>query len=189
MRTVFRILASVEARIARPEGGGAAMKFCVALALLTFHCSLFTVFAQPPFLTKNLTAEQVAEYKKAVEAEGEVEPLVEEYVELRERLSELEGRIDEVWSTVFDSKSYLYNLAMDKTGNEKMLRLYEEKLAAVRQQQAEQQGRESFDAALVYVLQRRLLTEYEIALAEELGKTFATPAQLDTLRARLSRLP
>ncbi len=165
------------------------MKKCFLLIFIFSSFHLFICEAQSPYLTKNLTPEQVAEYKKAVEAETAVVPLVEEYLELRERLEELDSAISQTWEAAFDSKSYLYNLLMDKSGNGEMLRLYEQKLNAVRAAQAELRDGLEVPAVDNYLLQKRLLMEYEVALAQELGKTFATPAQVDTLRARLMRLP
>lgn len=146
------------------------------------------IAAQGPYLKKNLTPEQQAEYQKAVTAEAAAAPLVDEYLALEKRLEELDARIAETWETAFDNKTYLYNLTMDKAGNAEMLRLYEDKLNAVRAAQAELADGLKVPAARNYLLQRRLLTEYEIALGEHLGKEFATPAGLDTLRARLARM-
>lgn len=158
---------------------------CAFLFLFLF----LSASAQGPYLKKNLSPEQLAEYGRAVEAEAAVAPLVEEYLELERRLRELDAQIAGAWESAFDGKTYLYNLAMDKAGNAAMLSLYEQKLNAVRAEQAELAEKLRVPAARNYLLQRRLLTEYEIALGEELGKEFATPAQIDTLRTRLARIP
>jgi hypothetical protein len=88
----------------------------------------------------------------------------------------LEERIGREWGAIFDNKSYLYNLLADKRNRSDMLTRYEEGLAGVREQRSE---RYAAPAAIVdYVLQKRMLTDYETSLAGELGNS----AALDSLR-------
>lgn len=98
---------------------------------------------------------------------------------------EIDRRIALDWNTVFDNKSYVYNLLMDKNNRNDLLERYAGDLERVRGQQAEWRGRYVSDAVTSYTLQKRLITDYEIMLALELGNDSAA----DSLKKVQEALP
>ncbi|MDR2912744.1 MAG: hypothetical protein LBV38_05550 [Alistipes sp.] len=166
------------------------------------------------YFERGLDAEQLAELREAQEAEMEMpvllaswrdnrrrrELLAEEYdrtgaqiaadsvkgmfdVEARAQ-ARIEERIGGEWSAIFDSKSYLYNLIADRESRTAMLTRFEEGMERLRGEQSRWQG--VAPASLTdYVLQKRMLVEYETALAENLGNAGA----VDSLRWAARELP
>ncbi len=122
------------------------------------------------------------EYDKA-KGQEEAEAARDGYGVLRRMLEERARRLGEAWEGVFDSKSYVYNYLMDKDGHGDMLGKYEELLGEAREHQAELMGETACDEVVNYVIQKRLLLEYEIALGERFG------AEVEELREELERLP
>ncbi len=123
----------------------------------------------------------LAEDYATVLTEAEAEDIRSSFEGLSGRLDELAVRIEEMWEGVFDSKSYAYNYMMDRDNQTEMLSLYEDLITQMREHKAQV----SATGALIdYALQKRLLTEYEIALAEHFGDEAPT-----SLKEALSDLP
>lgn len=167
------------------------------------------------YFDRNLSATDVRDLRNAQADEAEIPALVEEYRENNARLrilqraydlslmagtadsiktrfdslcrvnATLDRRIALVWATVFDNKSYCYNLLMDKNNRNDLLAHYENGMEKLRREQAELYGVYASDEIMTYALQKRLLTGYEIRLAEELGNSPAA----DSLKRVLDALP
>ena len=167
------------------------------------------------YFDRNLSPEAVYDLREAQRAESDIPPLVDQYRENNGRLmmlrfaydlSIMAGTADSIrtrfdslarvnagvdrlmahtWGSVFDNKSYCYNLLMDKNNRTDMLQQFADDMEKLRQAQAQWQGVYASDEMVNYVLQKRLLTDYEIKLAAELGNQ---PA-LDSLKRVQAALP
>jgi hypothetical protein len=162
-----------------------------------------------------LSAEQSAELGAARRAEAEVPSLVDLYKNEHARLASLARaynaataqapadsiltrfnalgaesralleRIAAAWAAAFDSKSYIYNLLADKNNHAPMLRRFEEGLERMREQRPAAESSGAPDPLIEWTLGRRMLADYEAALAAELGDGAAA----DSLRAVAAALP
>ncbi len=94
----------------------------------------------------------------------------------------LDERIGMLWEMIFDSKSYFYN---DKEDRRSLLSRFEEGMERLREERSKWQEQDVPAALLDYVLQKRMLTDYEIALADEI----ASGAAADSLRMVAAALP
>jgi hypothetical protein len=99
--------------------------------------------------------------------------------------TELDRQIALDWNSVFDNKSYTYNLLMDKDNRSDLLKNYARDLERVRTEEAEWHGQWASDAITTYVLQKRLINDYEIVLAGELDNE----AAVDSLKKVEAALP
>lgn len=157
------------------------------------------------WFVNNLTASQLAELRSAQSRESEMPAMVDGWranhaarVEMAKRYvaapteeaagmarahfdsltlagDSLEVRAAAVWASVFDSKSYLYNLAADKTNSSGLLNLFAASMSHLRERRAA-----LGDANLLidYALQKRMMTSFEAALATQTGNLMAA----DSLR-------
>jgi hypothetical protein len=163
----------------------------------------------------NLSPEQLDELRQAQDSEREIGALTVAYIDRHLSLRELSAQYDSVatqsvadslkadfdvvtnesvaideliarqWGAIFDSKSYVYNYLMDKENNSELLEKYEAGMERTRQAQARWQGVYASDAIVNYILQKRLITDCEIALAEDMHNA---PA-LDSLRQVRKAIP
>jgi hypothetical protein len=145
--------------------------------------------AIPPLVTEyrdnhHRLSELSAAYNLAVEA-STADSIKRSFDSLVNVNADLDRQIALAWSLVFDNKSYLYNLLADKNNRTDLLEQYSAELVKVRDGQAIWSGRYASDAIATYVLQKLLITDYEIVLARELG---IEPA-LDSLQKVRSALP
>ncbi len=168
-----------------------------------------------PYFDSSLGPEEVRELREAQHGESEIPPLIEQYRENNHRLvvlkyaydlSIMAGTADSIrvrfdslanvnagvarlightWGTVFDNKSYCYNLLMDKNHRSDLLEQFENDMETLRQAQAEWQGVYASDEIVNYVLQKKLITDYEIKLAEDMKNRSA----LDSLKLVQAALP
>lgn len=81
----------------------------------------------------------------------------------------LNDSIAQVWSTIFDAKSYAYSLLLETRGDEEQLDRNEEEYSAAMQQYAEDRGKYASDALCLYFNTKRTLVDNEIILARLLG--------------------
>jgi hypothetical protein len=165
------------------------------------------------YFSEALSPEQSAELLDAQRAESTLPPLFEQYRRDRESLEALAGeygrvatqaeadslarlfhdlsasteatgqRIDREWGAIFDSKSYIYNLLADKQNRRDLLDSFERGMERVREEFP--RHAEAPAAPVNYVLQKRMLTDYETELAGALGNR---PA-FDSLRLAAARIP
>ncbi len=92
---------------------------------------------------------------------------------LMEESDSLEKRMREIWDDLFDSKVYLYNYILDKTGMTNTMADMERLMVEVSLRSAETRGRYMYDAVASYPFRKSLLLHYETALASERGLTLA----------------
>lgn len=165
------------------------------------------------YFETNLSPEQLAELRRAQDGESDIPRSLERYRNAHREmvalareyeLASTQGHADSIrtrfdalstalrtlgeqtasrWETIFDSKSYLYNLLADKENSGDLLARLEQGMERLRE---ERPGQTAAPAALTnYMLQKRMLTEYETVLAESLGNSSA----VDSLRKVLAALP
>ena len=84
----------------------------------------------------------------------------------------------EAWNYIFDNKNYAYGYILDELGREEILSREEEELARAARQLTELRGATASDAVADYFLRKRVMVDYEAAVAEEL----ALGAARDSLR-------
>jgi hypothetical protein len=162
---------------------------------------------------EELSPDQLGELLRAQAAEVDVPPVVELYRATQRRMTELAREyrmattqaaadgaalslrelsaanratgeaLGTVWEDIFDSKSYIYNLLADRENRQGMLMQFEEGMEQLRRNQTV--WNDAAEPLRNYVLQKRMLTDYEIALAHETGNTAAA----DSLRRVLQALP
>ncbi len=168
-----------------------------------------------PWFESGLSSGQLAELRGAQEAESRLPDMVAQYRTEHEELRllameydmaaapaavdsikgvfdslkvglvSLDGTIGSGWEAVFDSKGYLYNLLADKENKHELLTLFEAGMERLREEKARWLDQGAPAALLDYVLQKRMLTDYEIALASAIGNEAAA----DSLRGVLAALP
>ncbi|MBP3425533.1 MAG: hypothetical protein J6K81_02275 [Rikenellaceae bacterium] len=105
--------------------------------------------------------------------------LFEEFTSVSENNLEIENRISDGWNEVFDNKSFTYNYLLDKLGNTTLRDSFNLKLNDIAARVAES----SVPSAVVlnYALQRRALTEYELAIARTMGLNNAADSLISCL--------
>lgn len=115
------------------------------------------------------TLGQLAEAYREAAAEAEAVEIYDRYKALAGVNRTLADSLSEVWSYVFDNKSYAYGYLLDKMGKEEMLVRQEEEGAKIARTAAALSGETVSDEIVDYFLRKRLLVSYETALAELLG--------------------
>jgi hypothetical protein len=172
-------------------------------------------FTFASWFATGLSADQMAELRGARRSEGAIPDLVERYRLDHQRLAALVRahdaaqtqpaadslaalfaslraenharlrQIAEIWEVVFDSKSYLYNLLADKHNRADLLARFEEGLARMREQVPAAVETGAPVPLVDQLLQRRMMADYEAALAAALGDGPAA----DSLAAVAAGLP
>jgi hypothetical protein len=97
---------------------------------------------------------------------------------------DLAGRMRVVWNEVFDSKVYLYNYILDKTGMSDTMAEMERLMVDVSLRSAETEGQYMYDAVAAYPFRKSLLLRYETSIASARGLNLAA----DSLRATASEV-
>ncbi len=106
------------------------------------------------------------------------------YSALAERNAALADSISRMWDFIYDNKSYLCNLLMDKANNREYLASSETRAAQLRSTEAQLRGTFTSDAVGFYILEKRFVLESEAAVAEYAGdKKYA-----DSLRSAMVQL-
>jgi hypothetical protein len=107
--------------------------------------------------------------------------LFEEFVAVQEENLELESTIADDWATIFDNKTYAYNILLDKEGHYALRDSFNLHLNDIAARVADSDVPSS--ALFNYALQRRALTEYEVDIARTLGLGKA----VDSLSAQINQ--
>lgn len=130
------------------------------------------------YFANHATLGELAEAYAAVQTEAEA-------MEIFGRLKALEGvnhaladSLAKVWNYIFDNKNYAYGYILDELGREEILAREEEELARATRQLSELRGTTASDAVADYFLRKRVMVDYEGAVAGEL----ALDAARDSLR-------
>lgn len=167
-----------------------------------------SVLVDSPFFAENLSPEQLAELRAAQKAEREIPVFVAQYKanhrkikeltslyyaakteaeaekirlgvdELVDANSALDARIDETWSTIFDSKGYIYNLTAEKQRLGELTGLWTRNLQAIRDRSLDLRNRCASRSVLDYSIAKPLLVFYEIELAQTIGNEAAADSLL-----------
>jgi hypothetical protein len=111
------------------------------------------------------------EYDRVTDKAG-ADSLAGRFNSLRNSTDALVDEIDRLWTAIFDSKSYIYNLLADQENQRQLLSHFAEALERVRNEQAEQNV--APEALRNYVLQKRMIFDHEVELARTIGAGDAT---------------
>lgn len=108
-----------------------------------------------------------------------------------ERFNTLQGMnkvladsLSESWNYIFDNKNYSYNFLLDRMGRDDMLTREEEALSDAMRELSTLSGQTASDVVADYFVRKKVLVNYEIALAEALALTQAR----DSLRGVAAQL-
>lgn len=110
----------------------------------------------------------LAERYAAVPTEQEALEVYGRYEELRRSNGALADSLAGVWNYVFDNKSYAYGYLLDGLGEDEVLGRGEEQFSEAARRMADLRGRTASDAVADYFLRKRVLVDYETAVAEVL---------------------
>ncbi|MDR2885999.1 MAG: hypothetical protein LBU95_04385, partial [Rikenellaceae bacterium] len=153
----------------------------------------------PAYVAKNLDAADLTVWKKAGAMEKQVSTLVGKYMDnyaIAKRLADdyavetsaaradsiynrlnsysrtnqaISDSVGKLWVYVFDNKSYLCNLLMDKANNRDYLASAEERAQALQARQAQLRGTFTSDVVGLYPIEKRYVLECELAMAQFIG--------------------
>ena len=136
-------------------------------------------------VAESRVAELVTEYLQNYEAVAALEPLYRaatqeaqadsiyaRYLELEAEDARLSGEVDSLWSYIFDNKLFAYTYLLEIKSQSAMLSRFDAAIRATRDRIVQQRGESHSDEVMSYFEQKRLILEYEKALAEvlELGE-------------------
>lgn len=110
----------------------------------------------------------IAEQYAAAQTEEEALDLYDKYETLQGFNRVLTDSLAETWNFIFDNKSYAYGYLLDALGREAVLAREEELHADAARQLSELRGETASDAVADYFLRKKVLVDYETALAEVL---------------------
>lgn len=146
------------------------------------------------YFANHSTIAQLAETYAAVQTEPEAIEVFERYNALQGLNHALADSLAAVWNDVFDNKSYAYGYLLDKMGKEEVLAREEEALSEAARQLTALQGETASDAVADYFLRKRVIVDYEAAVAGVLALDAArdslrgVAAQLESIDFRLPRV-
>ena len=129
------------------------------------------------------TLTELAETYAAVQTEAEAMEVFERYNALQGVNRALADSLAATWNSIFDNKSYAYGYLLDKMGEEEVLAREEEALSEASRQLSALQGETASDAVADYFLRKRVVVDYEAAVAGVL----ALDAARDSLRGVAAR--
>ena len=130
------------------------------------------------------TLTELAETYAAVQTEAEAMEVFERYNALQGVNRALADSLAATWNSIFDNKSYAYGYLLDKMGEEEVLAREEEALSEASRQLSALQGETASDAVADYFLRKRVVVDYEAAVAGVL----ALDAARDSLRGVAAQL-
>ena len=140
------------------------------------------------------TLTELAETYAAVQTEAEAMEVFERYNALQGVNRALADSLAATWNSIFDNKSYAYGYLLDKMGEEEVLAREEEALSEASRQLSALQGETASDAVADYFLRKRVVVDYEAAVAGVLALDAArdslrgVAAQLESIDYRLPRV-
>lgn len=146
------------------------------------------------YFANHSTLAQLAETYAAVQTEPEAIEVFERYNALQGLNRALADSLAAVWNDIFDNKSYAYGYLLDKMGKEEVLAREEEALSEAVRQLTALQGETASDAVADYFLRKRVIVDYETAVAGVLALDAArdslrgVAAQLESIDFRLPRI-
>ena len=130
------------------------------------------------YFANHATLTELAETYGTVQNEAEAMDIFGRLTALQGVNRMLGDSLAEVWNYIFDNKNYAYGYILDELGREEILSREEEELARAARQLTELRGATASDAVADYFLRKRVMVDYEGAVAGEL----ALDAARDSLR-------
>ena len=113
--------------------------------------------------------EQVKAEYDAAKCDAAAESLMTQLYKMQYECTKVSDLLSEVWNRVYDNKSYIYELILDKDGCEDVLLRAEKLQAATRQHKNRESGCYASDAVTAYCLGKRCLLSCEIDIANTAG--------------------
>ncbi len=110
--------------------------------------------------------------------------LYEKYRSLHKLNNVINDTISDIWSSVYDNKSYYYNLVLDKLNKIPEIEKFGAKLSLMAQKKTELIGKYNSDLLSSYYLEKKMLLENEIDIA----KLFSLGAARDSLSRAMKQL-
>lgn len=120
------------------------------------------------FSNYQLTAELAAAYESAA-TEGEAVDLQGKFSALQSINRVLADSLSGAWNYIFDTKNYAYGYLFDELGKEDILVREEQQLSEAARELSALQGKVESEVVADYFLRKKVLVDYEITLAAELG--------------------
>ena len=136
------------------------------------------------YFANHATLTELAESYAAVQTEAEAMEIYERLTALQGINRQLADSLSEVWNYIFDNKNYAYGYILDELNSEEILAREEEELARASRQLTGLSGTTASDAVADYFLRKRVIADYEVAVAEVLG----LDAARDSLRGAAEQL-
>ncbi len=136
------------------------------------------------YFANHATLTELAEAYGTVQNEAEAMDIFGRLTTLQGMNRVLGDSLAEVWNYIFDNKNYAYGYILDELGREEILSREEEQQARAARQLTELRGATASDAVADYFLRKRVMVDYEAAVAEEL----ALDAARDSLRGVAEQL-
>lgn len=136
------------------------------------------------FLANYGTLSDLADAYAAVETEAEALDIYARYDSLQRVNTRLSDSLAEAWNYVFDNKNYAYGYVLDGLGQEELLTREEEELSKTVRRVSALRGETASDAVTDYLLRKKMLVGYEVAVADLL----TLDAARDSLRGVASSL-
>ncbi|MCH5329872.1 MAG: hypothetical protein J1E04_02815 [Alistipes sp.] len=130
----------------------------------------------------------------SIDSEPSADSLFAAMVSRQASCTALSDSLDMVWTHIFDTKSYLYDLLFDMEGREDMLSRAERNSFAMRQGVARESGRYASEPVVNYCFGKRCITDYESDIAASADLTLAGDSlkrlrnSLDGLRYDLDKV-
>ena len=144
-----------------PEADYAALLKAQQLETTALRCA-------ERYLSNYETLEQLADSYREATVEAEAVEIYDRYRTLAGVNRALADSLSEVWTYVFDNKSYAYGYLLDGLGEDEVLSRGEEQFSEAARRMADLRGRTASDAVVDYFLRKRVLVDYETAVAEVL---------------------
>lgn len=136
------------------------------------------------FFANHGTLTELAESYAAVEAEAEAIETYERFKALQGLNDVLADSLAATWNYIFDNKNYAYGYLLDMAGKEELLTREEEALSEAARELTALHGATASDAVADYFLRKRVMVDFETAVAGVL----ALDAARDSLRGVAAQL-
>ena len=115
--------------------------------------------------------------------ESAADSLLLQLSDAQARCGRLSDSLASVWGYVFDNKSYIYDLLLDREEREDLLVKAERNITAARQEVESASGRYASDAVVEYCLQKPCILKYEADIASFAGLKAAEDSLARALRS------
>lgn len=134
----------------------------------------------------NLLSKIADEYAKA-DSVVVADSLWQNYIEQKRLLSAISDSVATLNDYIFDTKSYSYNLLLDKLNKTQLIKEFGDKNSQARSAEAQLNNKSEAVAVSAYPIRKRLTLDYETTLARILGLDMALDS-LEIIQAELDTL-